>query len=101
MFGKQAFGSLLPALVMTVGLTAGMAGISSAASQAQYEAEIKQADAKVNNLTGAVAATKRQMDTANLSAKYAKSSKNMPAALVGNDCGRSAVQERDLYLDES
>ena len=83
MFGKQSFGSLLPALVMTVGLTAGLAGISSAASQAQYEFDIKQADAKVNNLTYAVSATKRQMETANLISKFAKSSKNMPAELVG------------------
>jgi len=77
MFGKQSRGSFLPALVLTVGI----AGISQAAGQTP-EQDIKQADAKVNALPGAIAVAKRQMDAANNIAHSARASKNLPTNLV-------------------
>jgi len=93
MLGKQSCGSLLP----TFALTVGMAGAPLAASQKPNEEDIKQADAKINALTQAVAGTKRQMETANLIANSAKASKNLPPKLAYKAV-TEAQYRKDVYI---
>jgi len=114
MLDKQTCGSLLPALVLTVGMagtslaasrtpleeapTVGMSGSPLTASQAPYEQEIKQADAKIDGFTRLVAEAKRQMDTANNIANSARASKNLPPKLAQKSVAESLYRKDVLIM---